>query len=199
MADDVVRLLDSLKIPKAHILGVSMGGMIAQEIAINHPERLKGLVLVCTGPGGSSFSSIPGQEEALRKLTWMFAPPPDMSTQTVLEKMCELCYYRNYFEENKARITAFMPKYPTPLSTFEKHYDAITKFDTQDRLKTIRSNTLVIHGEDDNLVMPEGARTLTKQIPNAKLNMFKQTGHCVMQEKWEKVKPVILDFLRHID
>ena len=136
MADDVVRLLDSLKIPKAHILGVSMGGMIAQEIAINHPEKLKGLVLVCTSPGGSTFSSIPGQEEALRKLTWMFAPPPGMSPQTVLEKMCELCYYGNYFEENKARIMAFMPKYPTPLSTFEKHYDAITKLDIQDRLKT---------------------------------------------------------------
>jgi pimeloyl-ACP methyl ester carboxylesterase len=173
--------------------------MIAQEIVINHPEKTKGLILVCTSPGGSTFSSIRGQEEAIRKLTWMFAPPQGISTQAILEKMCELCYHEDYFEKNKARIMAFMPKYPTPLSTFEKHYDAITKFDTQGRLKTIRSDTLVIHGEDDILIMPEGARILTEQIPNAKLRMFRQAGHCVMQEKWEQVKPVILNFLRHLD
>jgi len=199
MGDDVAGLLDSIKIPRAHILGLSMGGMIAQELAINHPKKVKGLVLTCTTPGGSAFDAIPGQPEALEKLTWMFAPPPGMTPEAVLEEILKLCYHREYFEKNKARIMAFIPKYPTPLSTFEKHYDAIMKSDIYNRLKTIRSKTLVIHGEDDILIMPEGARILAKQIPNAELKMFRQAGHSVLEEKWEEVEPVILDFLKRLN
>ncbi len=199
MADDVARLLDSLNTPKAHVLGISMGGMIAQELAINHPDKVKGLILACTTPGGSTFDAIPGQREALKKLTWMFAPPPGMSLETVLEEILKLAYYEKYFEENKARLLAFMPKYPTPLSTFEKHYDAIVKFDTYNRLEMIRSETLVIHGENDMLVRPEAAKILARQIPNAELKTFNQTGHAVLEEKWEEAKPVMLDFLKRLD
>ena len=66
MADDVAKLLDSLKIPKAHVLGVSMGGMIAQELAINNPDKAKGLILVCTTPSDSTFDAISGQLETLK-------------------------------------------------------------------------------------------------------------------------------------
>jgi pimeloyl-ACP methyl ester carboxylesterase len=57
----------------------------------------------------------------------------------------------------------------------------------------------VTHGEDDILVIPEGARILAKQIPNAELKMFKQAGHVVLEEKWREAKPVILDFLKRLD
>ena len=196
MGDDVAGLLDCLKISRAHILGQSMGGMIAQELAINHPKKVKGLILTCTTPGRSASGAIPGQREVLEKLRWMFAPPPSMSPEDVFEQIMKLCYHRKYFDKNKVSIMAFMPKYQTPLSTLEKHYDAIIKFDTYNRLKTIRSETLVIHGEDDRLVMPEGARILAKQIPNAELKMFKQAGHVVLEEKWQEAKPAILDFLK---
>ena len=199
MGNDVVRLLGSLKIPKAHILGLSMGGMIAQELAINHPEKVKGLILICTTPGGSVMDAIPGQRGILEKLTWTFAPPQGMSLKDLWGEILKLVYYEKYFEENKARITAYMPKYQTPLSTFEKHYEAIINLDTYDRLKAIRSKTLVIHGEDDMLIKPEAAKILAKQIPNAELKTFKQAGHCVMEEKWEEVKPIILDFLKRLD
>jgi len=199
MADDVARLLDSLKIPKAHVLGLSMGGMIAQELAINYPEKVKGLILICTIPGGSVFDVIPGQREVLEKLTWAFAPPQGMSLEDLWGEILKLVYYEKYFEENKARIISYVPKYPTPLSTFEKHYDAAIKFDTYNRLEKIRSKTLVIHGEDDMLIKPEGARILAKRIPDAELKTFKQAGHCVMEEKWEEVKPVILDFLKRLN
>jgi pimeloyl-ACP methyl ester carboxylesterase len=199
MADDVARLLDFLKIPKAHVLGVSMGGMIAQEVAINYPEKVKGLILICTSPGGSAFDAIPGQREVLKKLTWMFAPPQGMSLEDLRNEILRLMYYEKYFEKNKAQIIAYVPKYLTPLSTFEKHYDAGIKFDTYNRLEKIRSKTLVIHGEDDMLIKPEGARILAKRIPDAELKTFKQAGHCVMEEKWEEVKPVILDFLKRLN
>jgi pimeloyl-ACP methyl ester carboxylesterase len=199
MGDDVAGLLDSLRISKAHILGQSMGGMIAQELAINHPKKVNGLILACTTPRGAASDAIPGQREALEKLRWMFAPPPGMPPEPVLEEMMRLCYRREFFEKNKASMMAFIPKYPTSLSTLEKHYDAIVKFDTFNRLEMIRSRTLVIHGEDDKLVMPEGARMLAKQIPNAELKMFKQAGHAVLEEKWQEAKPAILDFLKRVD
>lgn len=203
MAEDVAGLLNSLKIPKAHVLGQSMGGMIAQELAINHPEKVKGLILTCTTPRGSPTDTTPGQREAFEKLAWTFAPPPNMSPEAILEELLRLCCYEKFYEENKDKIISssfeLLTKYPTPLSTFEKHYDAITKFDSYSRLKTIRSKTLVIHGENDNLILPEAARILAKQIPNAELRMFKQAGHFVMEEKWEKVKPAILNFLERLD
>jgi pimeloyl-ACP methyl ester carboxylesterase len=203
MAEDVAGLLDSLKMLKAHVLGQSMGGMIAQELAINHPEKVKGLILTCTTPRGSATDTALGQRKALEKLTWTFAPPPNMPLEDILEELLKLIFYEKYYEENKTEIVssslALLSKYPTPLSTFEKHYDAITKFDAYSRLKTIRSKTLVIHGEDDNLIMPEAARILAEQIPNAELKMFKQAGHCVIEEKWEEVKPAILNFLERLD
>ena len=57
----------------------------------------------------------------------------------------------------------------------------------------------MIHGEDDRLAIPEGARMLAKQIPNAELKMFKQAGHAVLEEKWQEAKPAILDFLKRVD
>jgi pimeloyl-ACP methyl ester carboxylesterase len=198
MSDDVAGLLDSLRMPKAHILGQSMGSLIAQELAINHPIKVEGLILVCTTPGGSAYETIPGQKEALEKLKWTFAPPPGMSPQVVMEEIMGMCCQKEFFDKNKAELMTYMPKYPTPVSTLEKQYDAIMKFDTCDRLKKIRSRTLVIHGEEDKLCMPESARMLVKQIPNAKLKMFKQAGHLVLEEKWQETKTAILDFLEEL-
>jgi pimeloyl-ACP methyl ester carboxylesterase len=199
MGNDVAGLLDSLRISKAHILGQSMGGMIAQELAINHPKKVNGLILVSTTPRGFAYDAIPGQREAHEKLRWMFAPPPDMPSEALLEEMMRLCYHKEFFDKNKASMMTFIPKYPTSLSTLQKHYDAIVKFDTYNRLEMIRSRTLVIHGEDDRLVNPEGPRMLAKQIPNAELKMFKQAGHAVLQEKWQETKPAILNFLKRVD
>ena len=199
MGDDVAGLLDSLRISKAHILGQSMGGMIAQELAINHPKKVNGLILACTTSRGAASDAIPRQREALEKLRWMFAPPPGMSQESVFEEIIRLCYHKEFFEKNKASMMAFMPKYPASLSTLEKHYDAIVRFDTYKRLKTIRSGTLIIHGEDDRLILPEGARMLAKRIPIAELKMFKQAGHVVLEEKWKEAKPAMLSFLKRFD
>jgi pimeloyl-ACP methyl ester carboxylesterase len=199
MGDDVAGLLDCLEVSKAHVLGQSMGGMIAQELAINHPKKVNGLILVCTTPRGSTSKAIPGQKGAFEKLKWMFAPPPGMPQEALLEEIMRLCYHKNFFDRNKASIMASIPKYPTSSSTLEKHYDAIIKFDTRSRLEMIRSRTFVIHGEDDRLVMPEGGRMLAKHIPNAELKMFKQAGHAVLEEKWQEAKPAILDFLKPFD
>ncbi|MGD0802900.1 MAG: alpha/beta hydrolase [Candidatus Bathyarchaeia archaeon] len=195
MVKDVVGLLDALKIREAHILGVSMGGMIAQELAINHPERVKNLVLTCTFPGGHTLDSIPGQRAALEKNAWLYSPPPGVTQEAVREQMLRMVYRPKFLEENRAKILSASVKYPTSSSTLEKHFDVILKFNTYSRLGRIRSKTLIIHGEDDELVMPEGGEILARLIPNSRLLMCKEASHCVLEEKWSEVKPVILDHL----
>jgi len=89
MGDDVAGLLDYLGMSKAHILGESMGGMIAQEPAINHSEKVSSLILSCTTPHAP-------QREALEKLRWMFAPPPGIPPEAVLEEITRLCYNKRF-------------------------------------------------------------------------------------------------------
>jgi pimeloyl-ACP methyl ester carboxylesterase len=106
-----------------------------------------------------------------------------------------MCYYPKFLEENRAKIMSSTVKYPAPNSTLEKQYDAIMKFDSYHRLSEIKSKTLVIHGVSDELIMPEGGRMLAKLIPGAKLLMYVEASHGVLDEKWGEVKPVILNFL----
>jgi pimeloyl-ACP methyl ester carboxylesterase len=195
MADDAAGLLDALKIPRAHVLGESMGGMIAQELAINHPEKVKNLILVCTFPGGPTMDSIVGMRQALGKLSWFTNTPLGMTPEAVMDHVNKMCYYPRFFEENRAKITSSTLRYPTPNSTLEKQYDAIMKFNAYPRLARISSKTLVIHGASDELIMPEGAKVLARMIPDSRLLMYEGASHCVLEEKWSEVKPVILDFL----
>jgi pimeloyl-ACP methyl ester carboxylesterase len=174
-----------------------MGGMIAQELAIDHPERVKNLILVCTFPGGSTLDSINGQREAFEKLSWFTSTPPGMTPETVMDQVVKMCYYPKFLEENRAKIMSPM-KYPTPVSTLEKQYDAIMKFNAYPRLGMIRSKTLVIHGDCDGLIMSEGAKILAKFIPYSRLLMCRQASHAVLEEKWSELKPIILDFLSKV-
>ena len=195
MADDAAGLLDALRIPKANVLGESMGGMIAQELAINHPEKVKNLILVCTFPGGPTMDSIKGMRKAIEKVSWYTSPPPGMPLEAAMSEIYGMCFFPRFFEENRARILASSVKYPVPDSTLEKQYDAIMSFNAYPRLSEIKSKTLVIHGASDELIMPEGGRMLAKLISGARLVMVEEASHDVLDEKWGEVKPVILNFL----
>lgn len=197
MADDAAGLLDALRIPKAHVLGVSMGGMIAQELAIDYPEMVKNLVLVSTFPGGSTLDSVKGMRLALEKMSWVTSTPPGMTPEAVMDQMVKMCYYPKFLEENRAKILSSSLKYPTSSSTMEKQYDAIMNFNAYPRLGMIRSKTLVIHGASDGLIMPEGGEIIAKGVPGSRLLMCEGASHSVLDEKWSMLKPVILDFLSH--
>jgi pimeloyl-ACP methyl ester carboxylesterase len=197
MADDVAGLLDALKIPRAHVLGNSMGGMIAQELAINYPEKVKTLVLVSTFPGGSTLDSIKGQREAFEKLSWFYSTPPGITPGAVLTQMLKMIFRPKFLENNMAKIMSSM-KGTTPTSTLERHYDAIMKFNAYPRLGMIRSKTLVIHGACDELIMPECGEILARLIPGSRLLMCEDASHMVLEEKWSEVRPVILDFLSQV-
>jgi 3-oxoadipate enol-lactonase len=197
MADDTAALLDHLHLPKAHILGTSMGGMIAQEIALGHPEKVAGLILLYTGPGGPLWD-LPGQRENAAKLAWAFSPPKGMKPEEVQDEILRLAYYRDYLAKNLDKIKSSKYVYPTPASTLEKQYKAIQGFDTTSRLGQIKAKTLIMHGEDDILIFPEAAKYLAENIKGAELHMFKETGHALSEERWKEIKPIILSFLSMI-
>ena len=194
MADDVALLLDLLEIEKTHVLGASMGGMIAQELALRHKDKVDALVLICTSPGGKAYQ-ISGQREAFEYIRRISSPPPGMSMQEIMEELFSIVYNPKYFEENRDRIMSPSTKYLTVVSTLEKQYDACVSHDTYDRLGSIEGRTLVIHGENDLLLFPEGARILAENIPNASLLMVKEAGHMVPYEKWDELYPEVLVFL----
>jgi pimeloyl-ACP methyl ester carboxylesterase len=195
MADDVANLLDYLSIGKANVLGVSMGGMIAQEVGINHPKNVEKLVLVCTSPGGSKWYDFPGQREAFKKLEWYFNPPPNMTESQLMDEVLRLVFYPKFLEEELDKIMSISTEYPTVAATLEKQYEACLEHDTFNRLDLIRAKTLVIHGEDDLLLFSYGARLLSNRIPYARLLMVNEAGHCVLEEKWEDIYPDLLQFL----
>jgi pimeloyl-ACP methyl ester carboxylesterase len=194
MADDVVRLLEHLEIEKAHVLGFSMGGMIAQELAIRRQEKVDVLILVSTTPGGKAYD-IRKQREEFKKLSWMYSPPSGMSEKELTDELFRIAYHAKYFEANRDRLMAPSSSYLTVEDTLEKQFDACINHDTIDKLNSINKRTLIIHGEEDLTLFPEGGRILAKNIHNSSLLMLKEAGHCVLEEKWDEILLVLLSFL----
>jgi len=184
MAADTVGLMDALGIDKVHLVGASMGGMIAQTIAIEYSERVKSLTSMMSTSGDSSV----GQ--------------PDFSAFANLGP----CPYDNRQEFIEWRIKSLKAvgstKYPIDeiataesvglswdrdhdsLSMLRQSVAVIKSGDRTERLRSVRIPTLVIHGENDKMVNISGGRAVAAAIPNAKLITFEGMGHGVPQPLW---------------
>ncbi len=198
LADDLAGLMDAINVPKAHILGASMGAMIAQEFAINYPEKVRGLILCMATCGGSK--SVPVSNEVQRKMFIVANPPPEMSREEVLELWWSLVYSPNYVKEHRDELLkgALSVKYPTTITGKRRQAEAVFNFDAYDRLPNIRSPTLVMAGEKDLIVPAENSRIVAKLIPGAELRLFKGAPHGFLREKMDEAVQEILDFLAEI-
>lgn len=192
LAEDAAGLMDALGIPKANVLGISMGGMIAQELALNFPEKVEKLVLCSTFCGGPNAVQ-PSPEMARLLATDRRGIPPEEIVRNSLRII-----FTDEFIKNNPEIIEFtiqqMLKAPAPNEGFMRQLSAIGKFDTYDRLPNIRAPTLILHGKKDILVPPENGLILAKGIPNAKLVYLENTAHGLVEEM-DKVISVLLDFL----
>jgi len=195
MADDAVGLLDALGIERAHVLGVSMGGMIAQEVALNHPERVRSLQLHCTlaRPDGYMHALLEGwrtvrtnvtPEEWMRIVAlWLFAP----KTYAERPEFVQTVIQTGITNPNPFTITGFL-----------RQGDAIRTHDTLDRLGKLRHPTLVSVAEDDILVPARFSRGLAAAVPGAELRLLDGAGHCYFCERPDVFNAMCLDFLaRH--
>jgi len=191
-ADDTVSLMDILNIERAHIIGASMGGMIAQEIALNYPERVEKLVLCCTHCGGSK-QVLPSDEILQQMMT-----PRELTPEELVNEIIPLVFTENFIKNNSDFIESYklrMLKTPIPIDSYQRQVQAIGNFSTGMRLKKIEAPTLIVQGKEDILVPPENAEVLAKRIPNTKVILLENAAHILFQPDPDKISKEIIGFL----
>jgi pimeloyl-ACP methyl ester carboxylesterase len=192
-ADDTVGLMDALDIKKAHVSGVSMGGMIAQEIALNYPERVEKLILNSTHCGGSK-QKLPS-DDVLEKM----ADPPEMTPEEFVNEIIPLIYTEDFIKKNPQFIESYKKRLlntPIPIDSYRRQIQAIASFNTGMRLKKINTPTLILQGKEDILVPPENANILAKRIANSRAVLFDNAAHALFQPDPERVIKETLNFIK---
>jgi pimeloyl-ACP methyl ester carboxylesterase len=192
-ADDTAALMDHLKIPSAHIIGVSMGGMIAQEFALRHPNKVRSLVLGCTTPGGPH--SIRAAGGALGNA---YSTKP-MTAEERGKALAEAAFTKGYLEKHPEVIANMIEaRRSRPIDTtgFAHRMKAASEHNTYDRLGQIHCPTLVITGKDDALISWENSRILSQRIQGAEEVILEPAGHCFWLEQPEKSRDAIAGFVR---
>lgn len=193
IADDAAALLDALGIREANVLGISFGGFVAQEFALQHPERVKRLVLACTSFGGpnhvlpsmdvlAAFSSTRGLNSPERIRQYMkagFAPGFVEKYPGEVERFCALR------EQN-----------PVPESVYLQQLGSATIFNSEGAVGRIQAETLVVSGDSDTVVPVRNSINLAASIPNSRLEIVPGAGHIVFIEQAEKFNSIVRDFLR---
>ena len=193
LADDTAALMDQVGFSSAHIIGVSMGGMIAQELVLRHPQKVRRLVLGCTTPGGPKSVALGGGP-----LAQAYSTKP-MPAEERGRLLAEACFTKGYLETHPEIIPAMIearrqrPIDPTALGHRMK---AAYAHDTYDRLPQITCPTLVITGKDDVLVSWENSRILAERIPGAKFVLLEPAGHIFWTEQAQKSQEEIMAFLQ---
>lgn len=195
MADDTVGLLDALGIERAHVCGVSMGGMIAQEVALRHPARVATLQLHATLARPDAY---------MRALTaaWRTLRPtlePEDWMRTLALWLFAPCTYeeRPDFVELVVQ-NALMNPFPQSLTGFRRQGEAVLSHDTLDRLGQIRCPTLVSVAEHDILVPPRFSHEIARRLAQAECTTLADAGHAYLWEQADAFNAMCLDFLaRH--
>jgi 3-oxoadipate enol-lactonase len=195
MAEDTLGLMDHLGVEKANILGVSMGGMIAQELAINHTERVEKLILGCTfasSRGTSGFSP-----EVIKAVNAYRESPRDEDN---LKKLA-ITIIDSTFNKGSYRIV-FLPLMKTairsvPLKGFAEQLDALLAHDAEDRLGQIKAPTLVLTGTEDRVIKPTSSEVIASLVPNAKLVKVAGGSHGFSGEMGGEFNKAVLEFLRN--
>ncbi|PKQ27561.1 MAG: hypothetical protein CVT63_07325 [Candidatus Anoxymicrobium japonicum] len=190
-ADDTIGLMDALGIERALILGFSMGGMIAQEIALSHHAKIEKLVLCSTSCGGAM--AITPSREILTRLLDRNGTPDEL-----VERFMSLLFSRGWIDENRLLIDDFKKRYMlalTPERSALRQFMATVKFKTHERLGQIAAPTLVMYGADDILIPAENSKILVKAIPGAGFIEYPDSGHGFLWQCRQKCLRDLIDFL----
>lgn len=189
MADDAAALLDHLQIDKAHIVGGSMGGMIAQIFAARHAHRTRTLAVIFSS-NNRAFLPPPGPRQLLAVVT---GPSPDSPREVIIEnsiRVSKLIGSPGFpvdDETLRADAVAFYERsyYPQGIA---RQFNAITGSGSLLHYdKQITAPTVVIHGKADKLMRPSGGKSIAKAIPNARLVLFDGMGHELPESLWDDV------------
>jgi pimeloyl-ACP methyl ester carboxylesterase len=199
MADDGAALLDHLGIDRAHVAGASMGGMIAQTMAVRHPSRVLSLASIMSNTG-HLWKGVPGlriypvfmrrpaadRDAAIASSVATFrliGSPGFQRDEDELRRTLELSYERGYNPAGTARQLAAI----------------LAAGDRTAQLRGITAPTVVIHGTRDRMVMPSGGRETAKAIPGARLVMIEGMGHDLPRGAWDRIIDAIVSNIERAD
>ncbi len=190
MAADTIALLDALQVDRAHLVGVSMGAMIAQTMAFDHPERVRSLASIMSNTGDKRHGL--ADVRILRRLHALMDPSPAQAVQGQVALFNLIG--GPLVDDDEVRRYATL--------AFERNFDrsgvdrqlaaVIASPDRTERLAAIEAPTLVIHGLADSLVGYSGATATAKAIPNARLLMFPDMGHDLPRSLWPEMIDAII-------
>ena len=188
MAKDQMRAMDALGIRQADVIGVSMGGMIAQHLAADFPEAVNKLVLVVTAPKAN-----PTMTAAVAE--WMDQAQRE-DHAALMDSNMQKIYSSGYYRRNKNTIpvVARLTK-PKSYDRFFVQADACLTHDAYESLNYIKAPTVVIGGEKDLSLGGDASKEIAAKIPGAELQMYAQWGHGLYEEA-KDFNQVVLDFLR---
>jgi 3-oxoadipate enol-lactonase len=192
LASDVAGLLGHLGVRRAHVLGTSLGGFVAQELAISRPELVGRLVLVSTGHGGRD-----SERMSAGAMGGMFGLGA-LSARQAVRRGLEAATSERYRSENPEEFERIVEKRLSDSPSLASYYAqalAGSRFDDTDEVGRIGAPTLVIHGAEDRLVPPSNARALAEAVPDARLRLVEGAGHLVFVERAEEVNREVLAFL----
>ena len=188
LAADALAVLDGLDIESSHVLGISMGGMVAQELALAAPERVRTLTLgatFCGGPGARftdesvvnalAVAILSGDAERKIRAGWEFNVSPDFATA----------------DGNFERFSEVAAQYPVALGMILAQVQAIMGHDTSTRLEGIGAPTLVVHGSADQMLVAANGEIVADLIPGARLELLDGVGHLFFWEQPEQTARLV--------
>jgi 3-oxoadipate enol-lactonase len=188
MADDVIKLMDHLEITRANVMGISMGGMIAQEVGINYPERIQKLVLACTFSCKDETSGDTADQAKLLGL----------SAQKMAAGMARLAVNKPFNQFFLGIIAAIGATFTSASSKtgLKAQREACNLHNALDRLPLIKASTLVIVGTKDRIIKPVSSEVIAKNIPGAQLVEVEGGSHMLFMEMKDRFNREVFDFLQ---
>lgn len=185
LVDDTVAVLDALAVDRAHVYGQSLGGMVAIELALTHPGRMRSLVLGATHAGRARASRV----------------RPDLRKAPKGKPFLAL-YGAEFARANPDHVAEDLlvgSRNPQPSHARARQGDAVAAWDAWNRVEGIRVPTLILHGTEDRLVAVANGRRLASLIPDARLLLLKGTGHVYHSERAEDADRAVLSFLDEVE
>jgi pimeloyl-ACP methyl ester carboxylesterase len=194
LAADAVGLLKSLGIAQAHVVGLSMGGFISQEIALSYPDVVNRLILVATGMGGPRSLELgkPFWEKAAAAI---MGKPPEQVYRIDLTLMTAPGFVERH-PDILDQAVALRMKNPQPLFAFLRQSAACSTFDTNSRAQNIVPPTMIILGKDDPIFPIPLADDFRRTLPKARMIVYENCGHAILLEKADQLSRDIREFLK---
>lgn len=192
MVADTIGFMDHLGFDRVHLVGISMGGMISQEVALNYPDRIRSLTLISTQHGG--LEHVPPPESTLEAFAALEGDPA-----VRVERIMRIVFGRRFQQERPEYVDAairFSLARPAPLHSVVNQLSAIMLWSaaggSAQRLGEITAPTLVMHGTGDELIPSANGELIAAKIPGCRFRLFPEAGHALTAERADEINEELL-------